>query len=469
MNFTRRHFLGSIGALGALSSLDYFGALNALAQTAPSDYKALVCVYMYGGNDGNNTIIPVDSRYADYARVRTTGDIGLAKPDGAQLLLPPGGGAAEFGLHPALIDLAPLYTAGKMAVLFNVGTLIKKFASVVEYQASTNDAKPLNLFSHTDQQQAWQSGIASGYARSGWGGRIADKFPGINGSIPVPMVISPSGGGLFMAGNTAGSLSIPENGGFGLEGFGDSQGSFYGPAQKARYEALAQLMAIDREAALVRGASNITQGALDASAVINTAVKSTTAQTAAFFDSSKSPALATSIASQFFQVAKIIESRSTIGPRRQIFFVQIEGFDTHNNHIAQQQQLLQKLGPALKAFQDAMDAIGMGNSVTTFTQSEFGRTLKPSAGSGSDHAWGNHHLVIGGAVKGGQTYGSFPTLALGTASPDDVSEEGRWLPTTSSDQYAATLANWFGVSATDMKYVLPNIGNFATTDLGFMA
>jgi uncharacterized protein (DUF1501 family) len=469
MTMTRRSFLTGIGAMGALSSLDYFGAMNALAQTATGDYKALVCVFLYGGNDGNNMIIPVDARYADYAKVRSTNDIGLAMPSGAQLLTPPGGAAAEFGLHPALADLAPLYTAGKMAALFNVGTLLQPFKTVAEYKASPRDAKPFNLFSHSDQQREWQSAIASGVPRSGWGGRIADKLSVINGNGPVPMVISASGGSLFMSGVSTSPLTIPERGGFGLTGFGDKAGSFYSPAYKARYESFLQLLAIDRDNALVRGGHSVTKGAIDASAAISVALANTSTLTAPYLDGSVVPAVNNTIGRQLFQVAKIIEARTELSLRRQIFFVQLGGFDTHNGQLAQQQKLFAQLGPALKGFYDAMEKLGVGDSVTTFTQTDFGRTLKPAAGGGSDHAWGNHHLIMGSAVKGGTNYGTFPTLGVGTAgSPDDVSNEGRWLPTTAMDQYAATLANWFGVAPADLSYVLPNIGNFATNNLGFM-
>jgi uncharacterized protein (DUF1501 family) len=467
MATTRRDFLLSIGALGAVSSLDYFGAMNALAQTAGSDYKALVCIFLYGGNDGNNTIIPVDSRYADYAKVRSSNDIGLPMPSGAQLLTPPGGGAAQFGLHPALSNLTPLYTAGKMALLFNVGTLQQPFSSVAEFKAAARTAKPANLFSHSDQQQQWQTNSVREYSRTGWGGRIADKLGAMNGAGPIPMIISPSASSLFMAGETTSPLTIPANGGFGLSGFGDSPGNYYGPAFKARYEALTQLLDIDREAALVRGAGNITKASIAASDAISNVLTSTTSVAAQTFANS-APNANGFFANSLKQVARVIEANSTLGLKRQIFFVQLGGFDTHNGQLGQQQTLLTQLGVGLKAFQDAIDAIGMSNNVTTFTQSDFGRTLLPASGGGTDHAWGNHHLIVGGAVKGGANYGTFPTLGVGADSPDDVSDEGRWLPTTSTDQYAATLASWFGVSATDMQYVLPNLGNFNNGNLGFM-
>jgi uncharacterized protein (DUF1501 family) len=469
MATTRRDFLLSMGAVGALSSLDYFGAINALAQTAASDYKALVCIFLYGGNDGNNTIIPVDGRYADYAKIRTSADIGLPKPSGAQLLTPPGGGAAQFGLHPALVDLAPLFTAGKMAVLFNTGTLLQPFNSVAEFNAAAYTTKPANLFSHSDQQQQWQTGIVTEYSRSGWGGRIADRLGVVNGAGPIPMIISPDSSSLFMAGENTSPLTIPANGGFGLEGFGDSPGSFYGPTFKARYDAVLELLALDREAALVRGAGDITKAAIAASEAITNVLINPNSLAVNTFNASAGSAINGFFAQSLRQVAKVIEANSTLGNKRQIFFVQLEGFDTHNDHLSGQQKLLAALGPSLKAFQDAIDKIGLSNNVTTFTQSEFGRTLLPASGGGTDHAWGNHQLIIGGAVKGGTTYGTFPTLGVGAGSPDDVSKEGRWLPTTSSDQYAATLASWFGVSTTDMKYVMPNLGNFNSPNLGFMA
>ncbi len=470
MAINRRDFLLSMGAVGAVSSLNYFGALNALAQTATSDYKALVCIFLYGGNDGNNTIIPVDGRYADYAKVRTSADIGLPKPSGAQLLNPPDGSAAQFGLHPALVDLAPLYQSGKMALLFNVGTLLQPFNSVNEFNAASYTVKPANLFSHSDQQQQWQTGIVTEFSRTGWGGRIADRLGNVNGVGPIPMIISPDTASLFMAGESTSPLTIPSNGGFGLEGFGDSPGTYYGPAFKARYEVLQELLNIDREAALVRGAGDINKAAIAASEAISSVLTNPNSLATSTFNT-----VAGNTANSFFgqslrQVARVIEANAALGLKRQIFFVQLGGFDTHNDHLSGQGKLLAELGPSLRAFHDAIEKIGLGNNVTTFTNSDFGRTLLPASGGGTDHAWGNHHFIIGGAVKGGANYGTFPTLGLGAnGSPDDVSEEGRWLPTTSADQYAATLASWFGVSATDMKYVLPNLGNFNNQNLGFMA
>jgi uncharacterized protein (DUF1501 family) len=469
MHTTRRKFLLSMGALGGISTLDYFGALNVLAQTSSSDYKALVCIFLEGGNDGNNMIIPVDSRYADYAKIRTLGDIGLPKPSGAQLLNPFGGAAAQFGLHPALVDLAPLYNAGKMAALFNVGTLMQPFNSVEAYKNAQPNQLPANLFSHSDQQQQWQSGQVSDYARTGWGGRIADKFGALNGPGPIPMIISPTGSSLFMSGENTNPLAIPSEGGFGINGFGNGPGNFYSPAHEARYKALLELMATDRDTALMRGASNIAKSSIDASIAITDTLTKADGVASQIF---KAAGVATAdgyFGRQMLQIAKVIEGNAALGLKRQIFFVQLGGFDTHNDHLAGQQALFAQLGPTLKAFQDVMDKINLANNVTTFTQSDFARTLQPAAGGGSDHAWGNHHLIIGGAVKGGTTYGTFPTLGLGANSPDDVSEEGRWLPTTSTDQYAATLVNWFGVSASDMAYILPNLGNFNSANLGFMA
>jgi uncharacterized protein (DUF1501 family) len=227
-----------------------------------------------------------------------------------------------------------------------------------------------------------------------------------------------------------------------------------------------QLLTMDRDSQLIAGASDITSSAIANSTALSPIIRATPSSSLQTLGS-----LTSGIARQLLTVAKIIEARAILGgPRRQIFFVSLGGFDTHTNELATHQNLYSQLGPALKAFYDATAALGVASSVTTFTLSDFGRTLQPASGNGSDHAWGNHHLVIGGAVKGGQYYGTFPTLALG--GPDDATSEGRWIPTTSVDQYAATLAQWLGASGTALGAVLPNLQTFTAAgwpaDLGFL-
>ena len=260
-----------------------------------------------------------------------------------------------------------------------------------------------------------------------------------------------------MTGSAKSPLAIPTSGTFGLQGYNTANA-----ANTARKAALQQLLDMDRDNLFVGGASDIAGTAIDLSATVNPIISNDNSAVQALFAGQTS-----SISQQLLAVAKLIEARNSIGIKRQIFFVSLGGFDTHTNEVNVQQTLFGQLSPALKAFYDATVQLGVASNVTSFTLSDFGRTFKPAAGQGSDHAWGNHQLIIGGAVKGGDFYGKYPALQL--SGPDDVTAEGRWLPTTAVDQYAATLATWFGLAAADLPTVLPTLGNFQAGNLGFMS
>jgi len=450
----RRAFLWQLGALSALglaSRLDLIRfAAEASAQTQP-DYKALVCVFLFGGNDGNNTVIPLDAAgYGQYAAIRpATSGINLSQ---ASLLpIQPIDSASPFGLHPSLTDLQMLFNQNRMAILANVGTLLQP-TTQAQYAAGL---RPLSLYSHADQQAQWQSAVSSAASGTGWGGRIADKVAPMNAASGFPVVTSLDGAVLFTSGASAIPLSIPATGSFALSGYSGST------AASARMNAVRQLLAQASGNALVDGASDIGAQALDLSATVNPILANANSTIAPLFTN-----LNTSTANQLYQVAKLIEARAATGAARQIFFVQLGSFDTHGDQLNRQQNLFEELSPALKAFYDATVALGVASQVTTFTLSDFGRTLQPASGGGTDHAWGSHHFIIGGAVQGGKIYGRYPQLSLG--GPDDAEKEGRWLPSCSVDQYGATLARWFGVATTDLDSVFSNLASFSTTDLGFM-
>ncbi|MBK8689880.1 MAG: DUF1501 domain-containing protein [Betaproteobacteria bacterium] len=447
----RRDFLrrsGALTAAGLAGSLDLV-SLSAHAQAA-ADYRALVCIFLFGGNDGNNLLLPADSAgYAQYAAVRGAGS-GIALTQAELLPIQPANLDTPFGLHPALKELQPLFAGGQLAAIANVGTLTQP-TSKAQYAAGV---RPDSLYSHSDQQNQWQTSIASGTARTGWGGRLADVLaPQAGGAFPV--ITSTAGVTLFVTGTASRPLAIPVTGGFGLSGYNNT------PAAKARLAALNSLLAIDRGNTFVDAASAITEQAIALSATVNPILTSTASAVAPLFAGQSS-----SIARQLLAVARMIEARAATGARRQIFFVSLGGFDTHANQLATQQTLFGQLSPAWKAFYDATVQLGVAQQVTSFTLSDFGRTFKPAAGGGSDHAWGNHHLVLGGAVKGGMLYGRYPTLAL--AGPDDAEREGRWIPTTAVDQYGATLAKWLGASTTDLAQVFPNLARFPVDNLGFL-
>ncbi len=446
---TRRQLLFDFGfgmaAAAILSRFRWLGRLEAAVAPAPADYRALVCLFLFGGNDGNNTVIPYDE-YASYAQVRA-GTLAIPKDSLLKIAAPSQG--AAFGLHPAMPELQSLYNQGQAAVLVNVGTLLQPLTRS-EYLAGA--PRPDNLFSHADQQAQWQSSIARSVDRlgqTGWGGRTADAAAMLAGGS-FPMIISVAGVPLFTVGESSRPL-VP--GTAGLQGFHDDVTS------KARYAAMRQILTLDSTATLVGAASGITQAAIDNTATLNAALAKAPTLTTAFPGSS--------LGRQFQMIANILSVRSQLGMSRQIFFASLNGFDTHTNELAAQQALLAQVSQALSAFYEATVELGVASAVTTFSLSDFGRTFLSASGGGTDHAWGSHHFVVGGAVKGGDFYGDFPTLAL--AGPDDATWEGRWIPTIAVDQYGATLAKWFGLDSTALATVFPNLGQFTAADLGFLA
>jgi uncharacterized protein (DUF1501 family) len=450
----RRRFLAGTGALtaGGLASrllpLSGLGLATGAGAQAASDYKALVCVFLYGGVDGNNLVVPLDTAgYGQYSAVRTAAS-GVNLTQAELLPIQPANTPGPYGLHPELSEIHPLFAQRRLAILANVGPLNSPTT-----KATYLARRPDNLFSHSDQQNQWQSSVSSGPARSGWGGRIADQLQGTNAGFPV--VTSIAGSTLFIAGSASSPLALPASGGLALQGFNGSA------AANARLAAYQSILRADRDNAYVAAASDIASQAVSLSAVVNPVLSSTTSAAAPFFNGQTS-----SIAQQLLQVAKLVEARAQLGARRQLFFVSLGGFDTHSNELNVLTTLLGQLSPALRAFQDAMVQLGVADSVTTFTLSDFGRTFQPASGAGTDHAWGNHMLVMGGAVRGGQMYGTYPTLAR--AGPDDADTNGRWIPTTSVEQYGATLARWFGLSTPQIGAVFPSLSLFPTADLGFL-
>lgn len=462
---SRRSLLA--GALG-------LGTLAALAPMRPAraaDFKALVCIFLYGGNDGMNTVVPMDAtRYGDYARVRA----GLALPLASLGRL----GSSDFGLHPALAALNPLFAAGKMAVQFNVGPLHAPLTKA-QYRADAGrtELTPPSLFSHSDQQVLWESASTDAQSRTGWGGRANAAL-----ALTSP-VISVGGNGHFGLSELAAPLVLPGPGdGFGAAGLSASDVTWTPNALKlAAVNALADQPS---ETDLAGAFQKQQRDAFALSAQLGPLVtrKPGQAGSNALIDAAFAPLIAngnvtTGLGKQLYQAAKMLDARATLGGTRQIYFAQLGGFDTHGGQAGSDVTtghhagLLKQLGDALACFQAALTALGLAESVTTFTQSDFGRTFKPNNSAGTDHAWGNHHLVFGGAVKGG-FYGQYPTLALG--GPDDVGVEtweqhGRWIPTSSVDQYAATLLGWMGASGGQLDAILPNLPNFGSArSLGFL-
>lgn len=409
------------------------GAASLEGQTG--SYRALVCVFQFGGNDGNNTVVPMDSAgYAAYQRGR--GSLALAQRD----LLPINAQGKAYGLHPRLTGLRDLYQQRRVAIVANAGMLVRPVTRAQYRDGGTG--LPRNLYSHSDQVQQWQSSNPLGGSPTGWGGRIADLAPQTDGLIPP--VISVAGNSLMLVGlrNTPANLS-PGND-FGLSYIGG------GRADQARLEALQQIMQLDSGARLVSAAQNVLAAGMKNSQELRRALSGAPAIRQEFPN--------TDLANQLKQVAQLIALRTRLGASRQIFFCSQGGYDNHSDLLPNHDNLLSVLGPAMAAFYRATEELGVAAQVTTFTASEFGRTFNASSTNGSDHAWGNHHLVMGGAVRGGEMYGEFPVQEL--RGPSDAGDRGVWIPTTSLDQYGAALAAWYGVSGDAMRQVFPNIANF---------
>jgi uncharacterized protein (DUF1501 family) len=444
----RRNFLKSITALGATSVLGKLTELSAQAAAAApanntSGYNALVCIFLLGGNDGHNTVIPIATslqNYTQYAQIRQ----GLALPQNALNVVTMKNGDV-YGLHPELKEIQSLFNSGNAAILANVGMLTQPISGRTGYLAGA--PVPANLFSHSDQTNQWETSVGNGFATSGWGGRLADIYA--TSSAKFPNVVTTTGCGLFCSGQTTFPTSVPPTGAISLNAWSDS--AISGNSQT--------LLQFNNGLTLVQAANGVVTRGQNYATTLNGMIGSVNLSTA--FPQ-------TQLGSQLQMVAKLIALRNQLGLTRQVFFCTLDGFDTHGAQLATQDQLLAELSPAVMAlFTSLGNDLNVQNQVTIFTNSEFGRTAMPNSSAGTDHAWGNHHFIIGGGVKGGDMYGTYPSLALG--GPDDANNRGTIIPTTSVAQYAATLANWFGVTdPSSLVQVVPSINSFSTANLGFM-
>jgi len=403
---------------------------------------------MFGGNDSNNTVISLDN-YALYSKTR--GVLALTQAQLAATAINPASGG-HYALHPSMTGLASLFQNKSAAILANVGTLT---APVTKAQYQSGSSVPYQLFSHSDQQNQWQTSVSTNDSPFGWGGRMADQTQ--DASTGFPTISSLAGVSIFSAGQKTQPLALapaptPLNSTLTL---------------RHPDTAFSTILGYDQSPALptlVDAADAITQNASSNSSLLNT-----------------NPTIATvfpntGLANQLLQVAKLIKLSSSLGLTRQIFFCSIGGFDTHTVQLPTQSALLGQLSDAMLAFYNSTVELGVSSQVTTFTLSDFSRTFVPAGTSvttaGSDHAWGSHHFVMGDSVLGGNLYGTFPDLVAGGNFDTDsgTGARGRWIPGTSVDEYAATLANWYGLATSDIDLVFPNVANgtFLTSNLGFM-
>jgi len=487
--YTRRDFLrqaacAAVGTAAMTSAIRDLRFMNAaVAQSNINDYKALVCIFLAGGNDSNNLIIPtIQSEWDTYATIR-----------GANLAIPLSGAPYNvlpisplnsdghgYGFHPACPELVTLFGEGKLAPIFNTGTLVYPMTRA---QYTSNLIKrPPQLFSHSDQVTQWQTSIPDAPPLTGWGGRCADLLNSVQPTAPVSLSVTLAGANTFEVGNVVSSYSVSTSGAIALAG-----------VTGTRLNTLSNMLGLPYPNLQTKAYADVSKHAIATGSLLNNAIAATSA--ANYFTTpfpgnviqpTQGNTFGSSLGPQLKMIARLIEAGHRAAPggfgmKRQIFFCQVGGYDLHTNQTAGSDNilvtrgahanLLAEVSQCMFAFQRAMEQIATAHGdpnfaqrVTSFTSSDFGRTF-PTNGLGSDHGWGSHHLIMGGAVKGQRTYGKFPTLAIN--GPDDTST-GRWIPTTACDQFFATLATWFGVDNSNLSTVFPNVGRFATPNLGFM-
>lgn len=479
---SRRAFLRRTSQLALTgTALPFALNLAAMGEAAAfnaTDYKALVCVFLYGGNDYANTVIPFDDpSYNLYSTIRgggagqSAGGIAIARSALTPTLLNPATAlpdGRQYALHPVMTGLAGLFNIGRAAVQLNVGPLVVPLTRA-QYASADRRTWPLppKLFSHNDQQSVWQSSSPEG-STAGWGGNIGDLALGGNANS-LFTCISVTGNAVFLSGDSALQYQVSTGGAVAINSL---KSNVYGSA--AVKAAMGTLVQQARTNLLESEYNKVLTRAVGAESQITSGLAAYPAASAPF---SIFPT-GNPLADQLKMVARLIAARSALGATRQVFFVSLGGFDLHDNLIAQHPTLLGRVSEALTAFHNATDALGLADKVTAFTASDFGRTLA-SNGDGADHGWGSHHLMVGGAVKGAAFYGTPPPVSVGnTAAPEDQWHvgQGRLLPSTSVDQYAATLARWFGVAESELAGILPNLGHFGAAagrpdypaDLGFM-
>jgi uncharacterized protein (DUF1501 family) len=509
---SRRAFLKRAGQLAftgaALPTAINLAALGeAAAFNAGNDYKALVCVFLYGGSDYANTLIPADTAsYAAYQTIRgTTGSslqngIALGRtPEtingvnlpgiNSSLLTPIAGGeplsaigqtGLQYALHPSMSGMRNLFNTEKAAVLLNCGPLVVPLTKA-NYNSNNRTLYPLppKLFSHNDQQSIWQSSSPEG-STIGWGGNIGDLALSSNGSNSLFTCISVTGNAVFLSGDNALSYQVGRNGAVKINAVGTPYS--FGNVGSAINQLISPT---GRTNILEREYGTVTTRAVGAENAITTAIDSTKAVNNVYPAPYNNFPANNSLSDQLRMVARLIAARNSLGTKRQVFMVSLGGFDSHDNLMSDHARNMDRVSTAMTAFHDAMTALGVADKVTAFTATDFGRTLS-SNGDGSDHGWGSHQFIVGGAVNGGKFYGYAPPVSVSdTSAPADQwhVRQGRLLPSTSVDQYAATLAKWFGVEGSELagsSSILPFLDNFGGSlsvggvninyakDLGFM-
>ena len=459
---SRRRFLGQLNC-AAISSLPVLNTLlnlrmagSAAAAATPTGHRALVCLFLSGGSDTFNILVPRgDAEYAEYSTVRG----GIALPQRSLLpITPVVSPGLQLGLHPQLPGIQSLFESGKAAFLANVGTLLEPVTKD-EYD---NDLKrlPLGLYSHSDQVEQWHTSTPNIHSAKGWGGRMGDLLKDLNTLDTVSMNISLTGSNIWQSGESVYEYTVTSDGAIPLDGY-DASDTDKWSTVPIRTKAVDSQLGFEYQHLLSQAFTAKQRGAMDAYALFNTATAADLPATVSFPD--------TELGRQLKMVAKAIAGHSTLNHSRQTFFIEYGGWDHHDALLTSQAEMLPEVDAAVKAFFDCLTALGMQNNVTLFTASDFSRTLTTD-GDGADHAWGGNHLVVGGAVKGRNIYGQYPSLY--EDNPLDVGR-GRLIPQIAVDSYFAELALWLGVPKSSLDIVLPNIRTFydlngTTAPLGFL-
>jgi uncharacterized protein (DUF1501 family) len=445
----RRDFLRTSGAAALFAATPGLAYSQVIGGGGPfTDYRALVCVFLHGGNDSFNMLVPnTSAEYAAYATSRQ--NLALLQSD-LLPISPASTGTPDFGLHPSMGGIQSLFQAGNAAFVTNVGPLVEPTTKDQYFNKSV--ILPPQLFSHNDQQDQWHSLRGNVVSKTGWAGRMADLIRDNVAGQQMATNASLNGASLFQSADQTVAYAMGPNGPIQYQGFSTTPGDIlneqrlaFGRVVDAQYDTIYE-----------RGFSEIQRRAIDAADTVSTAIENGPVINTVFPQSQ--------LGTQLRTVARLIAVRDDLQMQRQVFFVGAGGFDSHDDQNQNQPGLLGGISEAIAAFHAATVELNIADSVTTFTQSDFGRTLT-SNGDGTDHAWAGNQLVVGGAVNGRELYGTYPQLTIG--GPEDVGG-GRMIPSTSADQYAATLAQWFGIPDIDLDAVAPNLANFAQRDLGFM-
>ena len=442
MTLSRRDFLRLTAGTGALAAIGQLGRTTAMA--APSgSYRAMVGIFLFGGNDGWNMVIPTDARHPAYLAAR--GSVGIRASALTALT------NASYALHPSMAALRPLWDEGSLALVLNAGTLYAPLTKST-YQ-SRADLRPTNLMSHSDEQAHWQGLRARDFNTDGFMGRIADRM----GAGATPALISLGGSNLAVIGKTSSALVLPSTGTLSRSGYSTGTSA----ANVAKNNALTAFASAAGMGDVAEATARDVNASYAQATTANGIISATSALDGYFVNPDNGQALTSDVARQLMRVARMIDARNGLGHARQTFFVSQGGYDNHSgqtnggaNDTGAHANLLRDLAMAMAGFHRAMQSIGMAENVTAFTMSDFGRTYRGNAQNGTDHAWGSNHLVVGGNVAPGGIFGAYPDPVLGGAS--DIGGEGRFVPAVAQEEYLGAIARWHGVSDADMPYVFPN-------------